>query len=98
MMPKRFDTWFFLAVAPPDQLAVCDGSETVEAEWIAPAEAIRLADLGQRKVIFPTRMNLQLLAEAAGAADAAARAAARTLVTVEPSWIDGSSQGRGAGW
>ncbi len=31
MMPKRFDTWFFLAVAPPDQLAVCDGSETVES-------------------------------------------------------------------
>ncbi len=84
MMPKRFDTWFYLAAAPPDQLALCDGHETVDAEWVGPAEALRLAAAGERKVIFPTRMNLQLLAEAAGADDAVARARARALVTVEP--------------
>jgi 8-oxo-dGTP pyrophosphatase MutT (NUDIX family) len=84
MMPKRFDTWFYIADAPPDQLALCDGWETVDAEWIAPVEALRLAEAGERTVIFPTRMNLQLLAESAGAADAIARSAARTLVTVEP--------------
>jgi len=84
MMPKRFDTWFYVAAAPADQLALCDGWETVEAEWIAPAEVLRLAALGQRKVIFPTRMNLQLLAEASGAEDAVARARARPLVPVEP--------------
>lgn len=84
LTPKRFDTWFYAVNAPADQLAACDGRETVDAEWIAPAEALRLAAAGQRKVIFPTRMNLQLLAEAQGAADAVARAAARTLVTVQP--------------
>jgi 8-oxo-dGTP pyrophosphatase MutT (NUDIX family) len=84
MMPKRFDTWFYIADAPPDQLALCDGWETVDAEWIAPSEALRLAEAGERTVIFPTRMNLQLLAEAAGAADAIGRAAAREVVTVEP--------------
>ena len=84
MMPKRFDTWFYIADAPPDQLALCDGWETVDAEWIAPTEALRLAQAGERTVIFPTRMNLQLLAEASGAADAIARSAGRTLVTVEP--------------
>jgi hypothetical protein len=47
-----------------------------------------LAASGARKVIFPTRMNLQLLAESASPADAVARAAARELVTVEP-WVDG---------
>ena len=26
-MPKRFDTWFFLAAAPPDQLGAHDGKE-----------------------------------------------------------------------
>ena len=26
-MPKRFDTWFFLAAAPPDQLGAHDGRE-----------------------------------------------------------------------
>jgi 8-oxo-dGTP pyrophosphatase MutT (NUDIX family) len=84
LTPKRFDTWFYAVRAPADQLAACDGRETVDAEWIAPSEALRLAAEGLRKVIFPTRMNLKLLAEASGAADAVARAAARTLVTVQP--------------
>ncbi len=84
MMPKRFDTWFYVVRATGEQLAVCDGWETVDAEWIAPAEALRLEAAGERTIIFPTRMNLQLLAEASSAADATARAAARTLVTVLP--------------
>jgi 8-oxo-dGTP pyrophosphatase MutT (NUDIX family) len=84
MVPRRFDTWFYVAEAPEDQLAACDGSETVDAEWIQPLEALRLADLGERTVIFPTRMNLKLLGEAAGADDAVARARAREVVTVEP--------------
>jgi 8-oxo-dGTP pyrophosphatase MutT (NUDIX family) len=84
LTPKRFDTWFYAVNAPAEQVAACDGRETVDAEWIAPSEALRLAAAGERKVIFPTRMNLQLLAEAADAADAVARAAARKLVTVQP--------------
>jgi len=88
MGPRRFDTWFYVARAPEDQLALCDGSETVDAEWIEPAEAIRLGETGQRTVIFPTRMNLQLLAEASSAEDAVRRAEAREVVTVEPQIVD----------
>ncbi len=84
MMHKRFDTWFYVVRANSDQLAVCDGWETVDAEWIPPRSAIRLAAVGERKVIFPTRMNLQLLAESESGEDAVRRAALRTLVTVEP--------------
>lgn len=84
MMPKRFDTWFYVATATDEQLASCDGRETVDAEWIPPLEALRLAEAGERTIIFPTRMNLQLLGEASSAADATARAAGRTLVTVLP--------------
>jgi 8-oxo-dGTP pyrophosphatase MutT (NUDIX family) len=82
--PRRFDTWFYLAKAPEDQLALCDGQETVDAEWIEPAEALALGERGERTVIFPTRMNLKLLAEASSAEDAVLRAQARPLVTVEP--------------
>jgi len=89
LTPKRFDTWFYVADAPADQLAACDGRETVDAEWIEPTEVLRLAEAGQRKVIFPTRMNVQLLAEATSAADCIARARGRTLVTVEPRIEDG---------
>ena len=84
MMPKRFDTWFYAARAPADQVAAADGREAVDAEWIAPKEVLRLADAGERTVIFPTRMNVQLLAEASSAADCVARAEGRTLVTVLP--------------
>lgn len=84
MMPKRFDTWFYAVRAPADQVAAADGREAVDAEWIAPAEILRLADAGERTVIFPTRMNVQLLAEASSAEDCVARASARTLVTVLP--------------
>jgi 8-oxo-dGTP pyrophosphatase MutT (NUDIX family) len=84
MMPKRFDTWFYAVRAPADQVAACDGRETVDAEWIEPAEILRLAEAGERTVIFPTRMNVQLLAEANSAEDCVARAEARTLVTVLP--------------
>ncbi len=89
IVPKRFDTWFYIAAAPVDQLALCDGRETVDAEWIEPCEALRLGELGERKIIFPTKMNLTLLAEAVDAADAVARAKARTLVTVEPRVVEG---------
>lgn len=91
VVPKRFDTWFYAVKAPDDQLAACDGRETVDAEWIAPAEVLRMAAGGERKVIFPTRMNLQLLAEAESAQDAVDRAAARTLVTVQPQVRVGSA-------
>ena len=84
LTPKRFDTWFYVTRADSEQLAICDGWETVDAEWIAPSEAPRLAEAGERKVIFPTRMNLQLLAESRSGAEAVKAAAGRKLVTVEP--------------
>lgn len=84
LTPKRYDTWFYIARAPADQLALCDGRETVDAVWTPPAEAVRMAASGERKVVFPTRMNLQLLAEAGDAEDAISRASSRRLVTVEP--------------
>lgn len=88
MMPRRFDTWFFIAAAPEDQLAACDGYETVDAEWIAPSEALSLAAAGARKIIFPTRMNLQLLAKSRSAEEAVAAARGRPLRTVEPAVVE----------
>lgn len=84
MMPKRFDTWFYVAHAPAEQVAACDGHETVDAEWISPLSVLELADTGARTVIFPTLMNVKLLAEASSAEDCLARAAERRLVPVLP--------------
>ena len=73
---KRFDTHFFLAAAPPDQLAVHDGLEAVESVWIAPAQAVAEADAGERRLVFATRKNLEKLARHATAAEAVAAARA----------------------
>ncbi len=91
-MPKRFDTFFYAVTAPANQIAACDGHEAVDAEWIAPAEALRLAETGERTIIFPTRMNLKLLAEARNAADAVARSQDRPLVTVMPELVERDGQ------
>jgi len=81
---KRFDTVFFLAVAPVDQVGRHDGAEAVDSVWINPAEAVRAAEAGRYKLLFPTQMNLLKLARHASVADALAAARRAPLVTVEP--------------
>lgn len=39
-MPRRFDTRFFVALAPAGQSARPDGRETVEHLWLRPADAL----------------------------------------------------------
>ncbi|MEO0962709.1 MAG: NUDIX hydrolase, partial [Pseudomonadota bacterium] len=61
-----------------------DGSEGVDSVWISPTQALEEAKAGKRTVIFPTRMNLEQLAESKTVAEAFDAAKARTIVTVEP--------------
>lgn len=84
MMPKRFDTRFYVAVAPEDHLAVHDGRESVDSVWIKPADALQEALEGKRTIIFPTRVNVQKLGRHGSAADAIAAARKSNIVTVEP--------------
>lgn len=83
-MPKRFDTWFYVAETPPEQLAACDGREAVDATWIRPQDALAAAREGRRTIIFPTRLNVEKLAESSGAHAALEAARTRRIVTVEP--------------
>jgi 8-oxo-dGTP pyrophosphatase MutT (NUDIX family) len=76
---RRFDTRFFLAAAPPGQVAAHDTSETVESCWSTPAEALARHAAGEIHLVFPTIKNLEALAQFRSAADVleAARATAR---------------------
>jgi 8-oxo-dGTP pyrophosphatase MutT (NUDIX family) len=58
-IPKRFDTWFFVAKVARDVNATIDGSEIVDAMWIAPADALARRDL---RLVFPTIKNLEQIA------------------------------------
>lgn len=84
MMPKRFDTHFYLAATPPDQVAEQDGRETTEAVWLGPQEALDMEEAGTATIIFPTRMNLGKLAETANTNDALTRFASEPVVSVLP--------------
>lgn len=92
MMPKRFDTWFYLAEAPADHLAVHDGHESVDSVWITPDDALTGAQSGKYTVIFPTRLNIEMLAESSNVANAFEMARARDLVTVLP-WTEKRDDG-----
>jgi 8-oxo-dGTP pyrophosphatase MutT (NUDIX family) len=85
--PRRFDTWFFLAEAPEDQIALHDGSESVDSVWIGAQQAIDEATAGRRTLVHATTKNLELLAEAKTVAGALAAASARKIVTVQP-WVE----------
>jgi 8-oxo-dGTP pyrophosphatase MutT (NUDIX family) len=56
-VPKRFDTYFFLAAVSRDAVASAENVEAVEAIWIRPAEAIE-----KLQIVFPTQKNLEALA------------------------------------
>jgi 8-oxo-dGTP pyrophosphatase MutT (NUDIX family) len=84
ILPKRFDTRFYIVAAPPDQAAAHDGGEAVDSVWIEPARALAEAAEGRRTLVLATRLNLELLGRSASAAEAIAAAAARRVVTVEP--------------
>jgi len=86
--PKRFDTQFFLAPAPADQVARHDGREAVETRWVAPAAAIADADAGRIKLVFATRLNLWKLGRSASVAQAFEAARRSTIVTVEPKLVE----------
>ena len=56
-VPKRFDTYFFLARANDIADATVDDNEAVDVVWITPAEAIN-----RLEIIFPTQKNLEAIA------------------------------------
>ena len=60
-LPKRFDTRFFVAAAPENQLAQHDGIEMVAHMWIEPAAA--LAQVPALKLMHATGSVLRCIAD-----------------------------------
>ena len=85
--PRRFDTWFFLAEAPEDQVALHDGSESVDSVWITPQQAIDEANASKRTLVHATFKNLELLVEGGTVTGAIGQASERKIVTVQP-WVE----------
>ncbi|MBL6714970.1 MAG: NUDIX hydrolase [Pseudomonadales bacterium] len=92
MMPKRFDTHFFLAIAPTDQVLAHDGHESVDSVWLTPARALADAEAGRRTVIFPTLRNIEILDGFAGCGALIDAFAGKPIVTVTP-WTEKRDDG-----
>ena len=57
--PRRYDTRFFVALAPAAQTPSHDNSETVDNLWIQPAAALERHRRGDLHLVFPTIKTLE---------------------------------------
>jgi glyoxylase-like metal-dependent hydrolase (beta-lactamase superfamily II)/8-oxo-dGTP pyrophosphatase MutT (NUDIX family) len=76
LRPRRFDTRFFIALAPRGQAGLHDNTETVHSLWTRPADALARGKRGEIELAFATQYVLRDLArfDTADAALAYARA------------------------
>ena len=58
---RRFDTRFFIAVAPPIQTSRHDDNETIASTWIRPGDALRREADGELTMMPPTIKSLEYL-------------------------------------
>ncbi len=90
--PQRFDTRFFVTVAPPGQNAVADEHEIIDVRWLEPPDALARFQRGEISLRRPTIENIKLvsgLTDGAGEPPATAQAAidalaGRDIPTIRP--------------
>jgi 8-oxo-dGTP pyrophosphatase MutT (NUDIX family) len=68
--PRRYDTWFFVALAPFGDDGVHDDSELVASAWTRPSDALRQFRDGEIDLVFPTMRTLTVLSQFDTAVDA----------------------------
>jgi 8-oxo-dGTP pyrophosphatase MutT (NUDIX family) len=94
LVPIRFDTRFYLALAPAHSPPEPDGSETVEAGWFSPAAALDAHGRDEMALVFPTIKHLESLLPFANAAEALEAARRREVRAVEPRVVGEGSERR----
>jgi 8-oxo-dGTP pyrophosphatase MutT (NUDIX family) len=57
--PRRYDTRFFVAVAPHDQEALPDNVEAIHHVWVSPGQALDRYRSGEFKMRTPTLRTLE---------------------------------------
>jgi 8-oxo-dGTP pyrophosphatase MutT (NUDIX family) len=84
--PRRYDTRFFVAAAPPGQIAAHSAGETIAEVWISPHHALARHRAGEIEIIFPTIRNLQAIGRFASSAELleAAERASSAVPAIEP--------------
>jgi 8-oxo-dGTP pyrophosphatase MutT (NUDIX family) len=81
-VPRRFDTRFFLAVAPEGQEAQHDNHETIAHAWVRPREALDLCAREMLNMRMPTVKTLERFAACSTAAELVAEISSSPEVQV----------------
>jgi len=87
VISRRFDAWFFLALAPAHSPPQPDGVETVDAAWFEPAAALAAQEAGDLVLAFPTVHQLQSLREFGTSEEAIAAYREREVTPILPKVI-----------
>ena len=94
VVPIRFDTRFYLALAPAHSPPRPDGSETVDAGWFEPQAALDSHHAGELPLVFPTIKHLESLVGYPNAAETLEAARRREVKPVEPEVVGEGDQRR----
>jgi 8-oxo-dGTP pyrophosphatase MutT (NUDIX family) len=84
IVPVRFDTWFYLALAPAHSAPEPDGSETTEAAWWEPRLALEAHRDGELELVFPTIKQLESLGDYATSHEALEAVRGRPVEPIMP--------------
>jgi 8-oxo-dGTP pyrophosphatase MutT (NUDIX family) len=87
----RFDTRFYVALAPAHSPPRPDGREVIEAGWFAPAGALARHTAGELDLVFPTVKHLESLLPYSSSGEVLEAAGHRDIEPVMPRVV-----GRGA--
>ncbi len=82
--PRRYDTHFFLAVAPADQTVTADRIETHDGRWISPGEALARHRARRLHLVYPTIKHLERLAAFSDLESLRDFARSKPIYTIEP--------------
>lgn len=93
-VPVRFDTRFYVALAPAHSPPRPDGAETTEAAWISPFEALDRHGRGELSLVFPTIKHLESLLPYGSATEVLAAAAERSFEPILPRVVGEGSDRR----
>ncbi len=82
--PRRYDTWFFLAVMPPEQRTRDVSGEADHVAWVRPLDAVSAADSGAMQMLPPTYVTLAEMAAFDSPQEAVSAADSRVISTIMP--------------
>jgi 8-oxo-dGTP pyrophosphatase MutT (NUDIX family) len=90
----RYDTRFYLALAPPHCSPEPDRSEIVDAAWFAPGDALERHSAGEMLLVFPTIKQLEALLVYPTAEEALAGADSHDVEPILPRVVMGGDEPR----